>query len=162
MTAPFTVHAPSAAPIPLVLDSPHSGEWYPDDFDHLPARAIVRQAEDTHVARLWSHAPAVGATLVEAHFPRAYIDANRSLADIDTELLPVDTPLRDTAVAFTIDPLGWVLTGGEDHALAATFPPDAQLPDGFVRIGTVSFGEPGVTVDGKARKGPKGWVHFGG
>ena len=82
--------------------------------------------------------------------------------DIDTELLPVDTPLRDTAVAFTIDPLGWVLTGGEDHALAATFPPDAQLPDGFVRIGTVSFGEPGVTVDGKARKGPKGWVHFGG
>ncbi|MFO1397067.1 MAG: N-formylglutamate amidohydrolase [Burkholderiales bacterium] len=87
MTAAFTVHAPTAAPIPLVLDSPHSGEWYPDDFDHLPARAIVRQAEDTHVARLWSHAPAVGATLVEAHFPRAYIDANRSLADIDTELL---------------------------------------------------------------------------
>jgi len=87
MTAPFTVHAPTAAPIPLVLDSPHSGEWYPDDFDHAPARQIVRQAEDTHVSRLWAHAPAQGATLVEAHFPRAYIDANRSLADIDTELL---------------------------------------------------------------------------
>lgn len=87
MTAPYTVHPPGAAPIPLVLDSPHSGEWYPDDFDHAPARQIVRQAEDTHVGRLWSHAPALGATLVEAHFPRAYIDANRSLADIDTELL---------------------------------------------------------------------------
>ena len=48
--------------------------------------------------------------------------------DIDTELLPVDTPLRDTAVAFTIDPLGWVLTGGEDHALAATFPPMRSCP----------------------------------
>ncbi|MFI0431709.1 MAG: thiamine-phosphate kinase [Candidatus Nanopelagicales bacterium] len=81
--------------------------------------------------------------------------------DLDSELLPVDAPLRDTAVAFTIDPLGWVLTGGEDHSLAATFPADAQLPDGFVRIGSVSFGEPGVTVDGAVRRGPKGWVHFG-
>ena len=80
-------HAPRAPAIALVLDSPHSGEAYPDDFDHAPPRAIVRQAEDTHVARLWRHAPAVGATLVEALFPRAYVDANRSLADIDPELL---------------------------------------------------------------------------
>jgi len=87
MTRPCSVHAPTAAAIPLVLDSPHSGEWYPEDFDHAPARTIVRQAEDTHVGRLWAHAPSLGATLVEAHFPRAYIDANRSLADIDTELL---------------------------------------------------------------------------
>lgn len=81
--------------------------------------------------------------------------------NIDTDLLPVDAPLRDTAVAFTIDPLGWVLTGGEDHSLAATFPAEVALPEGFVRIGTVSFGEPGVTVDGAVRKGPRGWVHFG-
>ena len=94
MTAAFSVHAPTVAPIPLVLDSPHSGEWYPDDFDHLPPRQIVRQAEDTHVSRLWSCAPALGATLVEAHFPRAYIDANRSLADIDTALLADAWPDR--------------------------------------------------------------------
>jgi N-formylglutamate deformylase len=74
-------------PIPLVLDSPHSGETYPDDFDHAPPRALIRQAEDTHVARLWAHAPAHGATLIEALFPRAYIDANRSLDDVDPELL---------------------------------------------------------------------------
>jgi N-formylglutamate deformylase len=84
---PFRRHDPTIAPIPLVLDSPHSGEWYPEDFDHLPPRSIVRQAEDTHVGRLWAHAPNVGATLIEAQFPRAYIDANRSLADIDAELL---------------------------------------------------------------------------
>jgi N-formylglutamate deformylase len=71
----------------LVLDSPHSGEDYPDDFDHAAPRALVRQAEDTHVARLWSRAPDVGATLIEALFPRAYLDANRSLADIDPDLL---------------------------------------------------------------------------
>lgn len=84
---PVLRHDPPGPPIALVLDSPHSGEWYPDDFDHAPPRAVVRMAEDTHVARLWSAAPALGATLVEARFPRAYIDPNRSLADIDTELL---------------------------------------------------------------------------
>jgi len=87
LTASFVRHDPDGAPIPLVLDSPHSGEWYPDDFDHAPPRALVRQAEDTHVARLWRAAPALGATLIEARFPRAYIDLNRSLDDIDPELL---------------------------------------------------------------------------
>jgi N-formylglutamate amidohydrolase len=80
-------HDASAAPIALVLDSPHSGEAYPEDFDHVPPRAVVRQAEDTHVARLWESAPAVGAALIEATFPRAYIDANRALADMDVALL---------------------------------------------------------------------------
>ncbi len=80
------VHAPAGAAIALVLDSPHSGESYPADFDHAPPRADVRQAEDTHVATLWRGALAHGATLVEATFPRAYIDPNRSLADIDTAL----------------------------------------------------------------------------
>lgn len=93
MTHPFVRHDPPGTPLPLVLDSPHSGEWYPDDFDHAPPRAIVRQAEDTHVARLWQHALAHGATLLEARFPRAYIDANRSLADIDLALLADGWPV---------------------------------------------------------------------
>jgi N-formylglutamate deformylase len=86
-SAPLVRHDPTVEAIPLVLDSPHSGEWYPDDFDHAPPRHVVRQAEDTHVARLWVAAPAMGATLIEARFPRAYIDANRGLADIDAALL---------------------------------------------------------------------------
>jgi hypothetical protein len=86
MTDAYIRHDPRT-PIALVLDSPHSGEWYPDDFDHLPPREIVRRAEDTHVARLWRNAVEHGATLLEARFPRAYIDANRSLEDIDADLL---------------------------------------------------------------------------
>jgi N-formylglutamate deformylase len=83
----FLRHDPAGHRVALVLDSPHSGESYPPDFDHAPPRAIVRQAEDTHVARLWRAAPAFGATLLEARFPRAYIDANRSVADLDAALL---------------------------------------------------------------------------
>ncbi len=85
-------HEPDSGVLPLVLDSPHSGEHYPHDFDHAPPRAVVRQAEDTHVARLWSHATRHGATLIEALFPRAYIDANRSLDDVDPALLADSWP----------------------------------------------------------------------
>ena len=85
-------HDPKVAPIPLVFDSPHSGTDYPADFDHSVSRAMVRQAEDTHVAELYRAAPAQGATLVEALFPRAYIDPNRHVADIDADLLVGEWP----------------------------------------------------------------------
>ena len=42
-----------------------------------------------------------------------------------------------SARAFSLDPLPWVLTGGEDHAIVATFPPDVGRPEGFVVVGEV-------------------------
>ena len=86
MNAVFTRHDPVGAPAPLVLDSPHSGEDYPAEFDCAVPRSLLRQAEDTHVARLWRGALAHGATLIEAHFPRAWIDPNRGLEDVDPAL----------------------------------------------------------------------------
>jgi N-formylglutamate deformylase len=80
-------HDPAVPPLPLVLDSPHSGTNYPADFDHLPSRAIVRRAEDTHVETLFGYAPDAGATLVEALFPRTYIDPNRHTSDMDPAVL---------------------------------------------------------------------------
>jgi N-formylglutamate deformylase len=85
-------HDPVATPVALVLDSPHSGTEYPADFEHLPPRAVVRQAEDTHVADLYATAPEFGATLIEALFPRAYIDPNRALSDMDAALLSEPWP----------------------------------------------------------------------
>lgn len=50
------------------------------------------------------------------------------------------------------------LHGGEDHGLLACFPPDAALPDGFRRIGTViADAQPGVTVGGTPASGAGGW-----
>jgi len=85
-------HDPTGASLPLVLDSPHSGTSYPADFDHLPPRAIVRRAEDTHVETLFGAAPDAGATLVEALFPRAYIDPNRHPSDMDPAVLEEPWP----------------------------------------------------------------------
>ena len=84
---PFELTEPSAAAIALVCDSPHSGTHYPRDFDHAVPRELLRQGEDTHVDALWQAVPEVGGTLLAAHFPRTYIDPNRTEDDIDPDLL---------------------------------------------------------------------------
>ena len=86
----FTVTAPRTGhdhEVPVVFDSPHSGTIYPSDFDAMVPRPVLRRAEDTHVEALYAAAPDHGATLIAANFPRSYIDANRSLLDIDAALL---------------------------------------------------------------------------
>lgn len=72
---------------PVVLDSPHSGTWYPDDFGHACDLAVLRRAEDTHVEKLYDFAADLGVAWIEAHFPRSYVDVNRSLREIDLELI---------------------------------------------------------------------------
>jgi N-formylglutamate deformylase len=93
---PFTLHRPAAAPVPLVCDSPHSGTDYPADYDHAVSRALLRRGEDTHVEALWAAVPSVGGSLLAAHFPRTYVDCNRSEDDLDPDLLdgPWPAPLN--------------------------------------------------------------------
>lgn len=71
----------------LVLDSPHSGTRYPDDFGSACDLPTLRRAEDTHVEKIYAFAPALGVAWVEAHFPRIYLDANRDTTELDTTLL---------------------------------------------------------------------------
>ena len=85
---------------PLVLDSPHSGTCYPEDFRPACELAILRRAEDTHVEKIYDFAPALGAAWIEAHFPRSYLDPNRDTTELDTSLIegewtdPVTTDAR--------------------------------------------------------------------
>jgi thiamine-monophosphate kinase len=79
--------------------------------------------------------------------------------DVRREAFEIPDQMRDAASALGVDPYLWVLTGGDDHALAATFPPDADLPPSFRVIGTVHEGT-GVTVDRKPWQGGTGWDHF--
>ena len=86
------IEDPTAARVPLVFDSPHSGSAYPDDFDHVLDRAVLRQSEDAHIEALFGHVTAQGAPLLHAEFPRCYIDPNRALADFDVALVEGDWP----------------------------------------------------------------------
>ena len=90
--------------------------------------------------------------------------ARASGVQITLELasLTPDGPLLEVASAFGMAALDWVLTGGDDHALAATFPRGVDLPDGFRAIGVVdkADGEPTVVVPGPAVSGTGGHRHF--
>jgi N-formylglutamate deformylase len=72
---------------PLVLDSPHSGTHYPQDFGYVCDLATLRKAEDTHVEKLYSFASELGCAWIEAHFPRSYLDANRNTTEVDFNML---------------------------------------------------------------------------
>jgi thiamine-monophosphate kinase len=87
-------------------------------------------------------------------------DASGVVVSLETARIAVDPPVAEAAAAFNADPLAWVLGGGDDHALLATFPAGAQLPEGFTAIGSVSAGEPAVLVDGAPWAGTPGHDHF--
>jgi thiamine-monophosphate kinase len=90
---------------------------------------------------------------------RHVAEASGVQIELDTVDWEIPEPMQAAAAAYNVDPREWMLTGGDDHALLATFPPGAALPEGFRAIGRVTAGEPMVTVDGVPR-GDGGHRHF--
>jgi thiamine-monophosphate kinase len=82
--------------------------------------------------------------------------------DVRRDAFDVPDPLQAVGAALGADPVQFILAGGDDHALLATFP-EGSVPESWSVIGSVT--EPGpdgpaVTVDGAPYEGPTGWVHF--
>jgi thiamine-monophosphate kinase len=89
-----------------------------------------------------------------------HIAADSGVAiDIERDAFELAEPMQAVGSALGVDPMQFVLGGGDDHAILATFPAGTDLPEGFTAIGSVAAGE-GVTVDGSAYDGPSGWAHF--
>ena len=84
---------PRADPVPVVLDSPHSGLGYPADFRSSASTALLDSNADMHVQDLYGDAPQWGASLLHALFSRSYIDANRDEEDIDEAVLAEPWPV---------------------------------------------------------------------
>jgi thiamine-monophosphate kinase len=84
--------------------------------------------------------------------------------DLVSSAFPVDEPIAAVGAALGVDPLAFVLGGGDDHALAGTFPAGVALPEEWVTVGAVGppaeDGEPAVTVDGAVWEGDPGYRHF--
>jgi thiamine-monophosphate kinase len=78
--------------------------------------------------------------------------------DLHTTSIVVAQKLREVAAALNTDPLVWVLTGGDDYSLVASFPAGTALPSEWSPIGVVAEGE-GVRVDGR-RWSIGGHEHF--
>ena len=86
-------------------------------------------------------------------------EASGVAIDIIRSAFTVAEPLQAVGAALGADPMQFILGGGEDHALLATFPSAKKVPSGWTVIGSVTAGE-GVTVDGAPYDGPTGWTHF--
>ncbi len=86
-TAMIDVSVPQGNSVPLILDSPHSGRMYPDDFHYIIPQFWLRQTEDSYVDELFSFAPSCGVTLMKANFTRSYIDVNRAMDDLDPTMI---------------------------------------------------------------------------
>lgn len=90
----LSLHAPKN-PLPLIFDSPHSGTHYPNDFNYACDFHILEKTEDKYVDDLFGEATTHGACLLRALFPRAYIDVNRAIDDIDPALYERDWPYQN-------------------------------------------------------------------
>ena len=79
--------------------------------------------------------------------------------DLHRAAFSVPEPLQAVGAALGADPLPFILGGGDDHALLATFPDVGSVPEGWLVVGEVGEGS-GVTLDGATYEGPTGWTHF--
>jgi len=91
---PFEIRESAEQRVPFVFNSPHSGRHYPERFlamTKLDANEI-RRSEDCYVDELFGAAPTLGAPLLAANFPRAYLDVNREPWELDPRMFNEPVP----------------------------------------------------------------------
>ncbi len=86
---PYRLDMPDAWSSGVVFASPHSGAIYTDAFltQSILCRSLIRSSEDAFVDQLFGAAPSLGAPLLAANAPRAYVDLNRSVDELDPALI---------------------------------------------------------------------------
>lgn len=91
---PFSLYPPALQVVPVVVDVPHAGRRYPAGFveqARLPLKGL-RRSEDAYVDRLFEQSVALGAPLLAAEFPRAYLDVNREPYELDPRMFDGRVP----------------------------------------------------------------------
>jgi N-formylglutamate amidohydrolase len=132
---PFEIRAPDPWSLPVVVASPHSGSDYPDSFvreSRLDPLAL-RKSEDCFVDILFSEAPALGAPLLRALFPRAFVDPNREPYELDPAMFEEELPSfvnrRSSRVASGLGTIPRVVADGQ-----AIYPAKLRFADVEARI----------------------------
>lgn len=117
---PFDVLRPARETVPLVFASPHSGRLYPPEFlaaSRLDALTL-RRSEDAFLDELYGLAPALGAPLIRANFPRSFVDPNREAYELDPAMfedgLPAYANTTSPRVAAGLGTIPRVVSTGDD------------------------------------------------
>ena len=120
LTPGFSVLQPAEQLAPFVFCSPHSGRVYPSvlrDAARIDAHTL-RKSEDCYVDELFSGVAALGAPLLAAHFPRAYLDVNREPFELDPELFGAHLPTfangQSMRVAGGLGTIARIVADGEE------------------------------------------------
>lgn len=87
--AAYRLFRPERRETPVIFSSPHSGRDYPASLlsRTLLDERSIRSSEDAFVDELFADAPRVGAPLLVARVPRAYVDLNRAADELDPALI---------------------------------------------------------------------------
>ncbi|MET3518772.1 N-formylglutamate amidohydrolase [Mesorhizobium abyssinicae] len=91
---PFEIRSGAEQRVPFLFNSPHSGRHYPERFLAMARldRNAIRRSEDCYVDELFGGAIALGAPLLAANFPRAYLDVNREPWELDPRMFAEPVP----------------------------------------------------------------------
>ncbi|MEQ8193842.1 MAG: N-formylglutamate amidohydrolase [Rhodospirillales bacterium] len=114
------IRAPGRRTVPLVFASPHSGDFYPPEF--VAASRLdplhLRRSEDAFMDKIFGAAPAHGAPLICANYPRAFVDPNREPYELDPDMfldrLPRQANTTSPRVAGGLGTVARVIANGEE------------------------------------------------
>ncbi|MDP4002301.1 N-formylglutamate amidohydrolase [Methylobacterium sp. NEAU K] len=116
----FAVDEPATHTLPFVFNTGHSGAVYPPEFvaaSRLDALTL-RRSEDAYVDRLFAPVVELGAPLLRAHFPRAFLDVNREPFELDPRMfdgrLPPFANTRSMRVAGGLGTVPRVVADGQE------------------------------------------------
>ena len=92
---PVEIHRPFRQSIPFVFASPHAGRLYPESFIASSGLSStgLRRSEDAFVDELFAGAVGLGAPMIAARFPRAFVDVNRSESELDGDMFDGPLPM---------------------------------------------------------------------
>ncbi len=115
----IVVRSPQKKILPLIVSSPHSGRNYPPDF--VAASALtplrLRSSEDSFVEDIFSYAPDLGASLIQALFPRVFVDVNRQPYELDptmfSDSLPHYVITQNSRISAGLGTIARVVSNGE-------------------------------------------------
>ena len=117
---PLDLRRPADQSVPLVVASPHSGSDYPSEFvaaSRLDPQTL-RRSEDAFVDEIFADAPHLGAPMLAARFPRAYLDVNREAWELDpamfSDALPDYVNVRSPRVRMGLGTIARVVASGEE------------------------------------------------
>lgn len=183
--SPYRLTLPARRSTSVIFASPHSGRDYPDTFlrrSVLDAQ-MIRSSEDAFIDQLLAPVPGLGAPLLAATVPRAYVDLNRAAEELDPALIEGARPVpHNPRVVSGLGVIPRVVAGGrairagkmslaeaEARIERAWRPYHARLA-ALVDESVAAFGEailidmhsmPHEAVEGSSGRGPRPQIVLG-